>query len=76
MQCTGVTHKFGDGGGWNARLRFRVPRLRPGLYQFLVYCDPCHPGPGGNLISNNWLLHDSGRRSFVRQGFRILPPLS
>ena len=32
------------------RFRFRVPRLAPGYYAFLVYCAPCYKGPGGSLI--------------------------
>lgn len=31
---------------------FRLPRLPPGLYELLIYCAPCHRGPGGTLISN------------------------
>lgn len=32
---------------------FRVPRLRPGPYVYVLYCGPCHRGPDGSLIA--WL---------------------
>jgi hypothetical protein len=35
---------------FNGRLRFRVPRLTPRSYAFVVYCAPCYKGPGGSLI--------------------------
>jgi hypothetical protein len=34
------------------RVSFRLPRLAAGVYEFLIYCDLCHRGPGGTLISN------------------------
>jgi len=34
------------------RVRFRLPRLAAGVYELLIYCDLCHRGPGGTLISN------------------------
>jgi hypothetical protein len=34
------------------RLIFRVPHLRPGVYEFVIYCDPCHRGEGGSLITS------------------------
>ncbi len=36
----------------DVRLRFRVPRLRPSLYQFVIYCGPCYPGKNGSLITD------------------------
>ena len=36
----------------NGRLRFHVPRLPSGTYHFVVYCAPCHKGPGGSLIDS------------------------
>jgi hypothetical protein len=33
-------------------LRFRVPRLSPGLYELVIYCDPCAPGSRGAVITN------------------------
>jgi hypothetical protein len=47
-------------------VRFRLPRLSPGVYEFLIYCDLCHRGPGGTLISNpSAIIHvepsDTGR---------------
>lgn len=35
-----------------ASLRFRVPRLGPGLYELVIYCDPCWPGSRGAVITN------------------------
>ena len=32
-------------------LRFRVPRVKPGAYEFVVFCDACSPGPSGSLIA-------------------------
>ncbi len=36
----------------NVRLLFHVPRVPPGVYQFVIYCDPCHRGEGGTLITS------------------------
>lgn len=36
----------------HVQVRFRLPRLVSGVYEFLIYCAPCHRGPGGTLISN------------------------
>jgi hypothetical protein len=33
-------------------IAFRVPRLAPGGYGFVIYCGPCYRGPGGSLITN------------------------
>ena len=33
------------------RFVFRVPRLRPGTYGFVLYCAPCYKGPDGSLVS-------------------------
>ena len=39
---------------WDRRgygvLRFRVPRVRAGLYRVIIYCGVCVKGPGGSLI--------------------------
>ena len=32
--------------------RFRVPRLPPGRYELVFYCDPCRRGSGGMLIKD------------------------
>ena len=60
MRCTSTPHPWGDGGFWDATLRFRVPAVRPGRYQLVIYCDVCHHGRGGNLIVNDWYFN--GRR--------------
>jgi hypothetical protein len=33
------------------RMRFRVSRVAPGLYAFVIYCDPCARGKRGSLIT-------------------------
>lgn len=33
-------------------LRFRVPRVSSGMYVFVIYCDPCHRGARGTLITD------------------------
>ena len=37
--------------GQSYELRFRVPRIKPGAYEFVVFCDACSPGPSGSLIT-------------------------
>lgn len=64
--CTGRMHYVGDDpkgdwSSWNGYLTFRVPRVAPGTYQLVVYCDSCHRGRGGTLIINNWLWRGSTR---------------
>jgi hypothetical protein len=36
----------------HVRLHFRVPPLPAGIYELVIYCDPCHRGPGGALITD------------------------
>jgi hypothetical protein len=33
---------------------FRVPRVAPGRYVYVVYCGPCTRGPRGSLIAFDW----------------------
>jgi hypothetical protein len=33
------------------RVAFRVPRLAPGRYVYVLYCGPCWRGPRGSLIT-------------------------
>jgi hypothetical protein len=58
---TGAPQPWGDGGHWTGTVMFRVPRVTPGPYQLVLYCPPCHKGPGGNLVANNWYF-DGQRR--------------
>jgi hypothetical protein len=50
----GIYHRIGT---VNVRHRneewitYRVPRLAPGRYVYVLYCGPCYSGPGGSLIS-------------------------
>ena len=32
-------------------ITFRVPRLAPGTYLYVLYCGPCYKGRGGSLIA-------------------------
>jgi hypothetical protein len=32
-------------------ITYRVPRLVPGKYLYVLYCGPCYPGRGGSLIA-------------------------
>lgn len=32
-------------------ITFRVPKLAPGTYLYVLYCGPCYKGPGGSLIA-------------------------
>jgi hypothetical protein len=32
-------------------ITFRVPKLAPGKYLYVLYCGPCYRGPGGSLIA-------------------------
>jgi hypothetical protein len=36
------------------RVSFRVPRLAPGRYVYVLYCGPCWRGPRGSLIAFNY----------------------
>jgi hypothetical protein len=56
-------------------LRFRIPRVKPGAYEFVVFCDACSPGPSGSLItafsgpnSHKFLQVRSGQRSASNDG--------
>jgi hypothetical protein len=31
---------------------FEIPRLRPGIYTYVIFCDVCAPGKDGSLIAN------------------------
>ena len=37
--------------GQSYGLRFRIPRIKPGPYEFVAFCDACSPGPSGSLIA-------------------------
>lgn len=32
-------------------ISFRVPKLAPGIYLYVLYCGPCYKGRGGSLIA-------------------------
>ena len=63
--------------GWAARtgpppaygqryvLRFRVPSVKPGAYEFVIFCDACSPGPRGMLVAT-FTGPNSGRFLEVR----------
>jgi hypothetical protein len=69
MRCTNTFHAWGDGGFWNATLRFRVPQVQPGRYQLVIYCQVCHHGTGANLVANNWYF--DGKRRTTLSAFSI-----
>lgn len=58
---TDAPQPWGDGGYWTGTVTFRVPRVSPDRYRLVLYCPPCHKGPGGNLVANNWYF-DGHRR--------------
>jgi hypothetical protein len=31
-------------------ITYRVPKLQPGVYVYVIYCGPCYDGPGGSVI--------------------------
>lgn len=47
------------------RLRFRIPRVEPNAYAFVIYCGGCYAGPRGSLIVDT---SSPGRLLRVRQG--------
>jgi hypothetical protein len=64
--CTGRHHYVGDYpdgdfASWSGYLHFRVPRVRPGRYELVLWCSECRPGPPGSLIVNNWLWRGDTR---------------
>ena len=32
-------------------ITYRVPNLRPGVYAYVMYCEPCNAGAGGSVIA-------------------------
>ena len=36
---------------------FVVPRVRPGTYQLVSFCDPCFAGPAGLLVPSSTMLY-------------------
>jgi hypothetical protein len=42
-------------------LTFRIPRLAPGTYAYVIWCDACVKGSGGSLVADpggrRWRLH-------------------
>jgi hypothetical protein len=74
--CTGRYHYVGDfpdgdWSSWTGYLRFRVPHVRPGLYQLVVFCDTCRRGRAGSLIVSSWLWR--GHRRIGATGLRVVP---
>jgi hypothetical protein len=74
--CTGRLHNVGDfpdgdWASWSGYLRFRVPRLRPGRYHFVVYCAPCRRGPAASIVVSNYLWR--GAKRIGPMTLRILP---
>ena len=44
---------------WRRGNRFSlvVPRVRPGTYQLMSFCDPCVAGPAGLLVPSSTMLY-------------------
>lgn len=75
FRCTGRDHYVGDfpkgdWASWSGLLRFRVPRIAPGFYRLVVYCEPCRRGRGGSLIDRTYLWRGGTRVRLV--GLRVL----
>jgi hypothetical protein len=50
----GIYHRIGTLNTRRAKevtITYRVPRLVPGRYVYVFYCDACHRGRGGSLIT-------------------------
>jgi hypothetical protein len=43
--------------GSKSHLRFRVPRVAPGRYAYVIFCAQCARGPRGSLITETGLPH-------------------
>ena len=69
--CDPYSYGLPRGGRWirlrrvgstsDARMRFRVPRIRAGAYRVFVYCEPCYIGRRGSLVTDHHRI------------FRVLP---
>jgi hypothetical protein len=44
--------EWGRVTGARATIRFRVPKLRPARYRFVIYCGPCTQGPKASVIGS------------------------
>lgn len=50
----GIYHRIGTVNvrHWNVNtVTYRVPKLRPGVYVYVMYCGPCNAGAGGSVIA-------------------------
>ena len=50
----GIYHRIGTVNvrHWNVNtITYRVPKLRPGVYVYVMYCGPCNAGAGGSVIA-------------------------
>ena len=52
--------RLGEERRGSAALRFRVPRVCPGRYRFVIYCARCYPGRGGSLVTSGPVFHVRG----------------
>jgi hypothetical protein len=62
----GRLHYIGEfpDGDWSSSsgyLRFRVPRVRPGRYQLIVFFCPPWTCPKGHFVVGSWFWHGSKR---------------
>ena len=49
-----------------SRFSFVVPRVRPGTYQLVSFCDPCLAGPAGLLVPSSTMLYVRRSTSALR----------
>jgi hypothetical protein len=56
--------------GSKSHLHFRVPKVKPGLYAFVIFCAECARGPRGALITETGLPH----RWLTHKLLRVQPP--
>ena len=50
----GIYHRIGTVNVRHSNvstITYRVPKLRPGIYVYVMYCGPCNAGDGGSLIA-------------------------
>jgi len=50
----GIYHRIGTVNVRRSNVNtitYRVPKLRPGVYVYVIYCGPCYAGAGGSVIA-------------------------
>jgi hypothetical protein len=44
--------RWGRSGSATGKIRFRVPKVKPGRYRLVIYCESCTAGPLGSVIGS------------------------